>query len=148
MMENLRRTRTEPVMNDSDINGRKDRWFRRHVVATLTAALAIAFGIASLLAEDRSAPAGGAVALALFALLAFIGGRTNRFHMLRDDLDERERALDHRALAVSYGVVGLILVALFVRDLINSEVGGLPMWLLTISGLTYGSTLLYYRWRG
>lgn len=101
MMKHVQPTRVEPVIRDSDIASRSDRWFRHYFVATLTAALAIIFGIASLLVEDRSAPAGGAVALALYALLAFFGGRTNRFHMVRGDFDEREQTFDHHALAVS-----------------------------------------------
>lgn len=144
----MRQNGTEPVMDDSARRHNRSGWLAQYGVAILSSILASVFVVVSLLAEDGSAAAGGAVVMGAYAVLAFIGGRIDRFHVLRGVFDEREHMLDHRASTVSYLVVGLILMALFIRDLLANEVGGLPMWLLTISGLTYTATLMYYRWRG
>jgi hypothetical protein len=122
-------------------------WSRRYAVAIFAAVAAVFFVGLGLLAGEQSVAISGAVVMGTYALLAFMGGRTGTLRMLRGDYDEREQRFDHRALSVSSTAVGLALLILWARDVLDGRLGTVPQWLLALMGATYGVTILYYRWR-
>lgn len=123
------------------------RFVERYAVAIFSMVLAVVLVIVGQVAGDnRFSVASGGV-MVVYAIVAWIGGRTGRLRFLRGEYDEREQRFDHRALYVSSTAVGIALFVAWVRDVINGEVGTLPMWLLLLSGLSYAVSISFFSWR-
>ena len=123
------------------------RFVERYAVAVFAVCLAVVLVIVGQVAGDDRFSIASGVAMGVYAAIAWVGGRTGRLRFLRGEYDEREQRFDHRALYISSTIVGIALFVAWIRDVINGEVGTLPMWLLLLSGLSYAVSLAFFSWR-
>lgn len=86
--------------------------------------------------------------MAVLAVVQAVAGHYGKLRALRAEYDEREDVLGLRAFQVSGLVTGAALLALWVRDILNGEIGSQAQWLLALMGASYGLALAYFHIRG
>lgn len=116
-------------------------------------AFCVAFGLVIFGAQWIGGDAGsGLVSLGImsaFGALVLFGGRSETIRGLRGDgRDERFRAIDIRATAISGLAVITAIIIAFVIELARGHDGSPFTWLGAIAGLTYLAAIVVFRVRG
>jgi drug/metabolite transporter (DMT)-like permease len=87
--------------------------------------------------------------ISAFGALVLFGGRSETIRGLRGDgRDERFRAIDMRATAISGLAVITAIILAFVIELARGHHGSPFTWLGAIAGLTYLAAVVVFRVRG
>ena|SRR5689334_4930311 len=97
-------------------------------------------------------PGSGLVSLGImsaFGALVLFGGRSETIRGLRGDgRDERFRAIDMRATAISGLAVIIAIIVAFVIEVARGHDGSPFTWLGAIAGLAYLAAIVVFRVRG